>query len=46
MIGRWIVFGGWALHPEYCLPVFGNGAVLIDSNEIMLDLVREQSTRR
>jgi surfactin synthase thioesterase subunit len=40
MIDRWIVFGGWALHPQILQPLFGSGAVLIDSNEIMPDLVR------
>jgi len=41
MIDRWIVFGGWALHPQILAPLFGPGAVFIDTNEIMPDLVRD-----
>lgn len=40
MIDRWIIFGGWALRPEILAPLFGPGAVLIDANELMPDLVR------
>jgi pimeloyl-ACP methyl ester carboxylesterase len=40
MIDNWIVFGGWALRPQILTPLFGPGAVLIDTNEIMPDLVR------
>jgi pimeloyl-ACP methyl ester carboxylesterase len=43
MIDRWIVFGGWALRPEILAPLFGPGAILIDTNEIMPCLVHDNS---
>jgi surfactin synthase thioesterase subunit len=43
MVDTWIVFGGWALRPKILLPLFGPGAALIDTNELMPDLVRNGS---
>jgi pimeloyl-ACP methyl ester carboxylesterase len=43
MIDNWIVFGGWAIPPQILTPLFGPGAVLIDTNEIMPDLVRNNT---
>jgi pimeloyl-ACP methyl ester carboxylesterase len=43
MVDRWIVFGGWAVSPKILAPLFGQGAVLIDTNEMMPLLVRENS---
>jgi surfactin synthase thioesterase subunit len=41
MIDTWIVFGGWALQPQILAPMFGSGAVLIDTNSLMPYFVRD-----
>jgi len=40
MVDKWIVFGGWAIPPQILAPLFGSETPLIDTNEIMPDLVR------
>jgi surfactin synthase thioesterase subunit len=41
MVDTWIVFGGWALRPQILAPLFGPESLLIDTNEIMPDLVHD-----
>jgi surfactin synthase thioesterase subunit len=43
MIDKWIVFGGWAIPPQILAPLFGPEALLIDTNEMMPDLVRGET---
>jgi pimeloyl-ACP methyl ester carboxylesterase len=40
MVDNWVVFGGWAIPPRILAPLFRPGTLLIDTNEIMPDLVR------
>jgi pimeloyl-ACP methyl ester carboxylesterase len=39
MVDKWVVFGGWAIPPRVLAPLFGQETLLIDTNEIMPDLV-------
>jgi pimeloyl-ACP methyl ester carboxylesterase len=39
MAERWVVLGGWSLSPELLRPLFGDDAVMCDTNLLMPELI-------